>query len=102
MENFQFRNFNNFLISKLISIFTPIFKIQNGVLVDPNTDLNYVPILPFKKDLDNLKYPSIIKSYGGSSLKGTHSSVNQDTFFYYDNFMLIKNLILYLYTYLLI
>jgi serine/threonine protein phosphatase PrpC len=95
IENFQYRNLNNFLITKLISIFLPIFKIQNGVLIDPNTDLNYAPIIPSKRDLNILNYPNIIKSYSGSSMKGTHSPENQDTFFYYDNFMLIKNCILF-------
>ena len=95
IEDFHYRNLNNFLITKLISIFTPIFKVQNGVLFDASTELNYVPLIPSKKDLNNLNYPNVIKSYSGSSIKGTHSSDNQDTFFYYDNFMLIKNCILF-------
>ena len=95
IENFQFRNLNNFLITKLISIFLPIFKVQNGVFIDPNTDLNYVPIIPSKRDLNNLSYQNIVKSYSGSTIKGTHSPDNQDTFFYYDNYMLIKNCILF-------
>ena len=95
VENFIYRNINNFLITKLISIFTPVFKIQNGVYIDNNTDLKYVPIIPSRKDLLNLNYQNIIKSYGGSSIKGTNSPENQDTFFYYENFMLIKNCILF-------
>ena len=95
VENFRYRNINNFLIAKLISIFTPVFKIQNGVYIDNNTDLKYVPIIPSRKDLFNLNYQNIIKSYGGSSIKGTNSPENQDTFFYYENFMLIKNCILF-------
>ena len=94
-EDFIFRNINNFLINKIISIFTPIFKIQNGIQTDPITELEYVPILPKKSDLINLNYPNLIKSYYALSNKGTHSPENQDTFFYYDNFLLIKNCILF-------
>lgn len=95
IENFIYRNINNFLITKLISIHTPIFKIQNGVEIDPNTDLRYVPILPKRKDLLNLNFQNIIKSYYGSSIKGTNLNENQDKLFYYDNFLLIKNCILF-------
>ena len=94
-DDFIYRNINNFLINKIISIFTPIFKIQNGITTDPITEINYVQILPKKSDLINLNYPKLIKSYYGISNKGTHSSENQDTFFYYDNFMLIKNCTLF-------
>ena len=95
IENFNYRNLNNFLISKLISIFTPIFKVQNGVLYDPATELNYNPIIPSKKDLLNINLPTIIKSYYGSTIKSNNLPENQDHFFYYDNFMLIKNCILF-------
>ena len=95
IEDFIYRNINNFLINKIISIYNPIFKIQNGIQTDPITDEVYVPILPKRVDLINLNYPSIIKSYYGLSNKGTHISENQDTFFYYDNFMLIKNCVLF-------
>ena len=95
IEDFHYRNLNNFLITKLISIFTPIFKVQNGVLFDASTELNYVQHIPSKKDLNNLNYQNVVKSYSGSSIKGTHSSDNQDAFFYYDNYMLIKNCILF-------
>ena len=94
-DDFIFRNINNFLINKIISIFTPIFKIQNGIQTDPVTELEYVPILPKKSDLINLNYPNVIKSYYALSNKGTRSSENQDTFFYYDNFLLIKNCCLF-------
>ena len=95
IEDFIYRNINNFLISKIISIFTPIFKIQNGIQVDPVTEMEYVPILPKRSDLINLNYPNKIKSYYALSIKGNHSSENQDAFFYYDNFLLIKNCILF-------
>ena len=94
-NEFLFRNLNNFLITKVISVFTPIFKIQNGVLYDSVTELNYTPIIPSKKDLLNLNLPSIVKSYYGSSIKGNYLVKNQDVFYYYDNFMLIKNCILF-------
>ena len=94
-EDFIYRNINNFLINKIISIFTPIFKIQNGIQTDPITEMQYVPTLPKKSDLLNLNYPSLIKSYYAQSKKGTHATENQDTFFYYDNFLLIKNCVLF-------
>ena len=95
LNDFIYRNINNFLINKIISLFTPIFKIQNGIHQDPITETDYVPILPQRSDLINLNYPNLIKSYYGLSNKGTHSAENQDAFFYYDNFMLIKNCILF-------
>ena len=95
VENFFNRNLNNFLITKLISIFTPIFKIQNGVLFDPISDINYVPIIPKRKDLLNLNFQNIIKSYHASSIKGNSLQEKQDAFFYYENYMLIKNCILF-------
>ena len=95
ITDFYFRNLNNFLITKLISVFTPIFKIQNGILFDPITELKYVQIIPSKKDLLNLNLPNVIQSYSGASIKGNHSIKNQDAFFYYNNYMLIKNCILF-------
>ena len=95
MDDFTYRNINNFLINKIISLFTPIFKIQNGIQTDPITEMEYVPILPKRSDLINLNYPNLIKSYYALSNKGTHSSENQDTFFYYDYFLLIKNCVLF-------
>ena len=95
INDFIYRNINNFLINKIISIFTPIFKIQNGIQQDPITEINYVPILPKRSDLINLNHPNFIKSYYGLSNKGTHTSENQDAFFYFDNFMLIKNCTLF-------
>lgn len=94
-NEFLFRNLNHFLITKLISVFSPIFNIQNGILIDPITELNYTPIIPSKKDLLDLHLPKIIKSYSGSTIKGSNVNKNQDTFFYYDNYMLIKNCILF-------
>ena len=95
IKDFIYRNINNFLINKIISIFTPIFKIQNGIQTDPLTETEYVPILPKKSDLMNLNYPNLVKSYYALSNKGTRETENQDCFFYYDNFLLIKNCVLF-------
>ena len=95
INDFIYRNINNFLINKIISIFTPIFKIQNGIQKDPITEIEYVPILPKKTDIMNLNYPNLVKSYFALSNKGTRVAENQDCFFYYDNFLLIKNCILF-------
>ena len=88
---FILRNINNFLITKLISLFTPTFKLENNFLSDPKTGNDYEEIFPGKKDLINYKIPNFIKSHHGYTLKGLHSTENQDRFFYYENFMLIKN-----------
>ena len=92
---FILRNINNFLITKLISLFTPTFKLQNNFYTDPKTGNDYVEIFPGKKDLINYKISNCIKSHYGHTLKGIHSVENQDRFFYYENFMLIKNCTLF-------
>ena len=75
LNDFIYRNINNFLINKIISLFTPIFKIQNGIQQDPITETDYVPILPQKSDLINLNYPNLIKSYYGLSNKGVNKKL---------------------------
>ena len=93
--NFILRNINNILITKLIDLFIPLYKIENNLLFEEDEKIKYKEIFPRKIDLyTHLNLPKIIKSYYSISIKGSNSIENQDSFFYYNDYMLIKNLIL--------
>ena len=92
---FILRNINNILITKLIDLFLPIYKLENNLIFDEDEKLKYKDIYPRKIDLyNNLNIPKIIKSYFYISIKGSNNLENQDAYFYYTDFMLIKNLVL--------
>ena len=94
-NNFILRNINNFLITKLIDLFLPIYKIENNLIFEEDEEIKYKNIYPRKSDFfTDLKIPKIIKSHFSISVKGTNSLINQDAYFYYENYMLIQNLIL--------
>ena len=94
-NNFILRNINNLLITKLIDLFLPIYKLEKNLTLEENEEIKYNNNLPRKADLfTDLQIPKIIKSHYSISIKGTNSLVNQDAYFYYENYMLIKNLTL--------
>ena len=94
-SHFILRNINNILITKLIDLFLPIYKIENNLIFDEEEKTKYKDIYPRKIDLiNNLNVQNIIKSYYSISIKGSNSIENQDSYFYYKDYMLIKNLIL--------
>ena len=97
-EKFILRNINNTLITKLIDLYSLIYNFEHRSLLEEEEkeEISYSKIFPRKIDLDmNFDYPKIIKSYYSYSVKGTYSLENQDSFFYYEDFMLIKNLTLF-------
>ena len=93
--NFILRNINNILITKLIDLFIPLYKIENNLLFEEDEKIKYKEIYPRKIDLyTHLNLPNIIKSYYSFSIKGSNTIENQDSYFYYKDYMLIKNLLL--------
>ena len=97
-EKFILRNINNTLITKLIDLYSLIYKFEHRSLLEEEEkeEISYSKIFPRKIDLDmNFDYPKIIKSYSSYSIKGVYSLENQDSYFYYEDFMLIKNLTLF-------
>lgn len=84
--NYVFMNF-------LINIFTPIYKIENK-LVSQNENINYKKVFPRQLDLfEKPFYRSIIKSYHYKWSPGLFLKENYNSFFYYDNLLLIDNVI---------
>ena len=97
-EKFILRNINNTLITILIDLYSLIYKFEHrsSLEEEEKEEIDYSKIFPRIIDLDmNFDYPKIIKSYYSYSIKGIFSLENQDSYFYYEDFMLIKNLTLF-------
>ena len=96
-EKLIFRNINYFLITQLIEIFQNIFKAQEkNIKNDKNFSDKILKLFPRKNDLFNCNIPNSIKEYSASSIKGTNSlKGNQDKYFFYEDFLLIKNFYLF-------
>ena len=97
--NFQLRNINNYLISKILDIFLYFYNEKHNIKIIPQDDKSekgevISNIIIRRKDLFEFNIPNYIKDYFGQSKKGS-SSENQDSFFYYSNFFLIKNLFIF-------
>ena len=92
-----FRNINFFLISKLIEIYENMLQAQEiNVKNDKNFIDKYLKIFPRKNDLFNFNIINSIKDYNAFSIKGTNSTNgNQDKYFFYEDFLLIKNFYLF-------
>ena len=90
-NDFTLRNINNYLITKILDNFMSIYNIEHNVHSDAE-DLS--TIYPRKKDIFDFNIPNYIVSYSAMSQKGNQSE-NQDTYFYYNNFFLIKNLYIF-------
>ena len=90
---FKFRNINNYFLIYIIKNFTERFNILNGLKQDEEK-INYSSIYPRKKDLYDFHYNNIITSYFSKTVKNFISleNENQYSFFYYNNYLLIKNL----------
>ena len=87
--NFKLRNINNYLITKIITIHTTLYNIEHNI--QPEEGQEIVPIHIRKKDLYDFNHNNFISSYYGTSVKGSQKE-NQDNFFFYNNYFLIKNL----------
>lgn len=90
-------NINYFLISKLIEIYENMIKAQEiNIKNDKNFLEKYLKIFPRKNDLYNCNIINSIKDYNAYSIKGTNSTnENQDKYFFYEDFLLIKNFYLF-------
>ena len=92
-ENILYRNINYYLISKLIEIYKNILNIKE---IDIKDEKNYSKILPRKNDLYNFNISNYIKEHNVYSIQGTNSkNDNQDSSFFYEDFLLIKNFYLF-------
>ena len=87
--NFKLRNINNYFISKLLDIFTILYNTEHNILPPEEQEPVYIHIK--KKDLFDFNYPNFINSYDSLSIKGSQLE-NQDNYFFYNNYFLIKNL----------
>ena len=96
--NFELRNINNYLISKILDIFLYYYNNEHNIQPqqqqqDDKSEIGetIININIRRKDLFEFNIPNYINSYSAQSKKGSQSE-NQDNYFYYNNFYLIKNL----------
>ena len=91
---FKFRNINNYFLVSIIQNFTDRFKILNDIKQEDDEVINYSSVYPRKKDLYDFHYDNVITSYFSKTVKNKCYIENetQYTFFYYENYLLIKNL----------
>ena len=94
-EKFIYRNINYYFISKLIEIYGNMLKsLENNI--GKNFTEKYNKLFPRKIDLFNVNMQNSIKEYNVFSIKGTNSPKdNQDNYFFYEDFLLIKNFYLF-------
>ena len=91
-DTFIIRNINNYLISKIIEHFTSIYNIQHEITTEEKINLSLA--YPRKKDIYDFNISNTLQSYGAVSIKGSKTE-NQDSYFFYNNYFLIKNLTLF-------
>ena len=92
---YELRNVNYIFMDILINLYTPINKLENN-LFKGYEKINYKKIFPRKIELyKEPQYKSIIKSYHYSWNPSLFLKENQNSFFYYENFLLINNLIFF-------
>ena len=92
-KNDLLRTANNVFMDILINIFTPIYKLENK-LFSADEKINYKKIFPRKIDLNSQpQFRSLIKSYHYKWSQGLYLKENYNSFFYYENFLLVDNLI---------
>ena len=89
MHNFKLRNINNYLITKILKIYSTLYDKEHHIQPEENQEIININIR--KKDLYDFNFPNYIKSYHSVSVKGNQSE-NQDNYFFYNNYFLIKNL----------
>ena len=88
--NFKLRNINNYLIKKIITIHTTLYNTEHNIQPEEGQEA-VVPIHIRKRDLFDFNHNNFISSYYATSVKGSQQE-NQDNYFYYNNYFLIKNL----------
>ena len=88
--NFKLRNINNYLIKKIITIHTTLYNTEHNIQPEEGQEA-VVPIHIRKRDLFDFNHNNFISSYYAISVKGSQQE-NQDNYFFYNNYFLIKNL----------
>lgn len=86
---FKLRNINNYFITKILSIFSTLYNNEHNIQPDESQEIEHIVIK--RKDLFDFNHKNYIKSYNAISIKGSQTE-NQDNYFFYDNYFLIKNL----------
>ena len=91
---FKYRNINNYFLDNIIKNLTDIFNILHEIKQDEEEKINYSAIFPKKKDLYDFHYNNTVTSYFSETVKNKCSleTETQYNFFYYVNYLLIKNL----------
>ena len=84
---FKLRNINNYLITKILNIFTSVYFREHNIETEEILEKVHIT----KKDLFDFGHNNCISSYYAISSKGNQLD-NQDNYFYYNNYFLIKNL----------
>ena len=96
--NFELRNINNYLITKILDIFLYFYNKEHNIqnIQEDKSEKGDVitNVVIRRKDLFDFNIPNYIHSYSAESKKGSQSE-NQDNYFYYNNFFLIKNLFIF-------
>ena len=89
---FKLRNINNYFITKILNIFSTFYYNKHSEHdSQPEEYLEHGHIHVRRKDLFDFNHQNFIKSYNIISVKGNQLD-NQDNYFFYENYFLIKNL----------
>ena len=89
---FKLRNINNYFITKILNIFSTFYYNKHSEYdSQPEEYLEHGHIHVRRKDLFDFNHQNFIKSYNIISVKGNQLD-NQDNYFFYENYFLIKNL----------
>ena len=89
---FKLRNINNYFITKILNIFSTFYYNKHSEHdSQPEEYLEHGHIHIRRKDLFDFNHQNFIKSYNIISVKGNQLD-NQDNYFFYENYFLIKNL----------
>ena len=95
--SFKLRNINNFLITKILNILLYFYNLYHNINILPDDKSEKEEVITVnirRKDLFEFNIPNYINSYCAISKKGNQSE-NQDNYFYYNNFFLLKNLYIF-------
>ena len=94
--NFKLRNINNYLIKKILDIFLYFYNNEHNIVQsEEKSERNEITnVFIRRKDLFEFNIPNFINSFSGASIKGSQPE-NQDTYFHYNNYFLIKNLYIF-------
>ena len=95
--SFKLRNINNYLITKILNILLYFYNLYHNINILPDDKSEKEEVITVnirRKDLFEFNIPNYINSYCAISKKGNQSE-NQDNYFYYNNFFLLKNLYIF-------